>query len=114
MLKGYAENRALIGVGKAQQLLLNLGGKLTPDPALARAGETAAVVVELGQDFAQLCFPTAIHPRPYSQVEDLAVISPLKHCRHPGFLASRADATTAPWAATAFRSGGRLRSNHPE
>ena len=65
MLKGYAKNRSLIGVGKAQQLLLDLGGKLTPEPALAGAGETAAVVVELGQNFAQLCFPTAIRPRPY-------------------------------------------------
>jgi hypothetical protein len=49
-----------------------------------------------GQDFAQLCLPTTIDPRPYCQTEDLAVVSPVKHCCHSGFLVNRADATTVP------------------
>src|SRR6516164_5653153 len=95
MLKGYAKNRLLVGIGKAQHFLLDLGCKLAAQQAIARAGEVPAVVVELGQDFAQLCLPITIRPRPYCQGEDLAVVSPVKHCRHSGFLVSRADATTA-------------------
>jgi len=39
-----------------------LGRKLTPEQAIAGAGEIAAVVVELCQDFAELCSPGAIRP----------------------------------------------------
>src|SRR6516164_1016985 len=99
MLKGYAKNRLLVGIGKAQHFLLDLRRKLAAQQAIAGAGEVAAVVVELGQDFAQLCLPTAIRSRPYCQGEDLAVVLPVKHCRHSGFLLSRADATTAPCSA---------------
>jgi len=63
MLKGYHKNRLLIGIGKAQHLLLDLGRKFTAEQAIAGAGEVTAVVVELGEDFAQLCFPTTIRPR---------------------------------------------------
>ena len=62
MLKGYAKNRLLVGIGKAQHFLLDLRRKLAAQQAIAGAGEVAAVVVELGQDFAQLCLPTAIRP----------------------------------------------------
>jgi hypothetical protein len=62
MLKGYGENRLLVGIGKAQHFLLDLGRKLAAQQAIAGAGEVAAVVVELGQDFAQLCLPTTIRP----------------------------------------------------
>jgi|SRR5215469_1965206 len=96
MLKGYDENRLLVGIGKAQHLVLNLGRKLAAKQVVAGAGKVVAIVVELGRDFAQLCFPTAVRLRPYCQSEDLAVISPVKHCRHPEFLANRADAATAP------------------
>jgi len=106
MLKGYAKNRLLVGIGKAQHFLLDLRRKLAAQQAIAGAGEVAAVVVELGQDFAQLCLPTAIRPRPYCQAEDLAVVSPVKHCRHSGFLVGRAGATTVA-AARAFLSSGR-------
>src|SRR5215471_18477456 len=96
MFKGYAENRLLVGIGKAQHFLLDLGRKLAAQQAIGGKGEVAAVVVELGQDFAQLCLPTTIRPRPYRQGEDLAVVSPVKHCRHPGFLVNRVHAATAP------------------
>jgi hypothetical protein len=95
MLKSYNKNRLLVGIGKAQHLMLNLGRKFEAKQVIAGAGKVAAIVVELGQDFAQLCFPTAVRLRPYRQSEYLAVISPVKHCRHPGFLAKRADATIA-------------------
>ena len=85
MLKRYGKNRLLIGIGKAQHLMLDLGRKLTAEQVTAEAGEVATVVVELGQDFSQLCFPSTVRPRPYSQAEDLAVVSPVKHCRRPGF-----------------------------
>ena len=94
MLKGYAKNRSLVGIGKAQHFLLDLGRKLAAQQAIAGAREGAAVVVELGQDFAQLCLPATIRARPYCQTEDLAVVSPVKHRHHP---VNRADATTAPW-----------------
>jgi len=96
MLKGHAKNRSLVGIGKAQHFLLDLGRKLAAQQAIAGTGEVSAVAVELGQDFAQLYLPTTIHPRPYCQGEDLAVVSPVKHCRHSGFLVSRDDAPTAP------------------
>ena len=96
MLKGYDKNRLLVGIGKAQQLVLDLGRKLEAKQVVAGAGKIATIVVELGQDFAQLCFPTAVRLRPHCQPEDLAVISPVKHCRHPELLANRADAATAP------------------
>jgi hypothetical protein len=96
MLKSYNKNRLLVGIGKAQHLMLNLGRKFEAKQVIAGAGKVAAIVVELGQDFAQLCFPTAVRLRPYCQSEDLAVISPVKHCRHPEFPANRADAATAP------------------
>jgi hypothetical protein len=96
MFKVYAKNRLLVRIGKAQHFLLDLGRKLAAQQAIIGAGEVVAVVVELGQDFAQLCSPTTIRSRPYCQVEDLAVVSPVKHCRHSGFLVTRADATTAP------------------
>ena len=60
MLRGCAKNRLLVGIGKAQHFLLDLGRGLAAQQAIARAGEVAAVVVELGQDFAQLCLPTTI------------------------------------------------------
>jgi len=85
VLKRYGKNRLLIGIGKAQHLMLDLGRKLTAEQVTAEAGEVATVVVELGQDFSQLCFPSTVRPRPYSQAEDLAVVSPVKHCRRPGF-----------------------------
>jgi len=97
MLKGYAKNRSLVGIGKAQHFLLDLGRKLAAQQAIAGAREGAAVVVELGQDFAQLCLPATIRARPYCQTEDLAVVSPVKHRHHSGFPVNRADATTAPW-----------------
>src|SRR6516164_1250219 len=74
----------------------NWSRKLTTEQVTAEAGEAATVVVELGQDFSQLCFPCTIRPRPDSQTEDLAVVSPVKHCRRPGFLTTPRDATTAP------------------
>ena len=95
MLKGYDKNRLLVGIGKAQQLVLDLGRKLEAKQVIAGAGKIATIVVELGQDFAQLCLPTAVRLRPHCQPEDLAVISPVKHCRRPQFLANRADAATA-------------------
>jgi hypothetical protein len=113
MLKGYAKNRLLVGIGKAQHFLLDLGRKLAMQLAIAGAGEVAAVVVELGQDFAQLCLPTTIGPRPYCQTEDLAVVSPVKHCYHSGFLVNRADARAAS-CGDAFLSRVRFRKNHPE
>jgi hypothetical protein len=113
MLNGYAKNRLLVGIGKAQHFLLDLGRKLATQQAIAGAGEVSAVVVELGQDFAQLCLPTTIGPRPYSQGEDLAVVSPVKHCRHSGFLVSRADATTAPGSED-IPIKRKTSQNHPE
>src|SRR5215469_9940603 len=92
MLKRYDTNRLLIGIGKAQHLMLDLGRKLTAEQVIAEAREVATVVVELGQDFSQLCFPSTVRPRPYIQAEDLAVVSPVKHCRQPRI----PDATTAP------------------
>ena len=96
MLERDHKNRLLVGISKAQYLLLDLDRKLMAKQAIAGGGEIAAVVIELGQNFAQLCFPPAIRRRPYCQPEDLAVISPVKHCRHPELLANRADAATAP------------------
>src|SRR5215472_8628350 len=96
MLEGYDKNGSLVGIGKAQHLMLNLGRKLAAKQVIAGAGKVAAIGVELGQDFAQLCFPIAVRLRPYCQSEDLAVISRVKHCRHPEFPANRADAATAP------------------
>src|SRR5215469_4198173 len=95
MLKGYAKNCSLVGIGKAQHFLLDLGRKLAAQQAIGREGKVAAVVVELGQNFTQLCLPTTIRPRLYRQAEDLAVISPVKHWRHPGFFVNRANAATA-------------------
>jgi len=112
MLKGYDKNRSLVGIGKAQHLVLNLGGKLAAKQVIAGAGKVAAIVVELGQDFAQLSFPIAVRLRPYCQPEDLAVISRVKHRRHPEFLANRTD--PAMLLATAFRSSARSRRNHLE
>src|SRR5215831_5008657 len=80
--------------------MLDLGRKLAAEQVTAEAGEVATVVVELGQDFSQLCFPSTIRPRPYSQAEDLAVVSPVKHCRRPGFVATRGMHLPLP-AATA-------------
>ena len=65
MLKRYDKNRLLIGIGKAQHLMLDLGRKLAVEQVIGEAGEIAAVVVELGQDFSQLCSPSTIRPRPY-------------------------------------------------
>src|SRR6516225_176258 len=113
MLKGYAKNRLLVGIGKAQHFLLDLRRKLAAQQAIAGEGEVAAVVVELGQDFAQLCLPTAIRSRPYCQGEDLAVVSPAKHCRHSGFLVSRADDTTAP-GSEGIPIKPKTSKNHPE
>jgi hypothetical protein len=113
MLKGYAKNRLLVGIGKAQHFLLDLGRKLAAQQAIARAGEVPAVVVELGQDFAQLCLPTTIRPRPYCQGEDLAVVSPVKHRRHSGFLVSRADASTAS-GSEGIPIKRKTSQNHPE
>ena len=67
MLKGYDKNRLLVRIGKAQQLVLDLGRKLEAKQVIAGAGKIATIVVELGQDFAQLCFPTAVGLRPYCQ-----------------------------------------------
>jgi hypothetical protein len=58
------KNRLLIGIGEAQHLMLDLGRKLTVEQVIGEAGEIAAVVVELGQDFSQLCSPSTIHSRP--------------------------------------------------
>ena len=113
MLKGYAKNRLLVGIGKAQHFLLDLGRKLAAQQAIIGAGEVAAVVVELGQDFAQLCSPTTIRPRPYCQGEDLAVVSPVKHCRHSGFLVTRADAAPAP-CGDGIPVKRKASKNHPE
>ena len=113
MLKRYATNRLLVGIGKAQHFLLDLDRKLAAQQAIAGAGEVSAVVVELGQDFAQLCLPTAIRPRPYCQGEDLAVVSPVKHCQHSGFLVSRADATTAAGSED-IPVKRKTSQNHPE
>jgi len=63
MLKGYAKNRLLVGIGKAQHFLLDLGRKLAAQQAIIGAGEVAAVVVKLGQDFAQPCSPTTVRSR---------------------------------------------------
>ena len=76
MLKRYDKNRVLIGIGKAQHLMLDLGRKLVVEQVTGEAGEVATVAVELGQDSSQLCFPSTIRPRPYSQAEDLAVDRP--------------------------------------
>ena len=113
MLKGYAKNRLLVEIGKAQHFLLDLGRKLAAQQAIAVAGEVAAVVVELGQDFAQLCSPTTIRSRPYCQAEDLAVVSPVKHCRYPGSLANRADATTT-LGSEDIPIRRKTSQNHPE
>src|SRR6516162_9829135 len=113
MLKGYAKNRSLVGIGKAQHFLLDLGRKLAAQQAIAGTGEVSAVAVELGQDFAQLYLPTTIHPRPYCQGEDLAVVSPVKHCRHSGFLVSRADASTAS-GSEGIPIKRKTSQNHPE
>jgi len=48
VLKGYAENRLLVGIGKAQHFVLDLGRKLAAQQAITGAREVAAVVVELG------------------------------------------------------------------
>src|SRR5262249_18693840 len=79
--------------------MLDLGRKLAAEQVTAEAGEVATVVVKLGQDFSQLRFPSTIRPRPYSQTEDLAVVSPVKHCRRPGFLATREMPLPLPVAA---------------
>ena len=113
MLKGYAKNRSLVGIGKAQHFLLDLGRKLAAQQAIAGAGEVSAIVVELGQDFAQLCLPTTIRPRPYCQGEDLSVVSPVKHCRHSGVLVSRAGSTTAPGSED-IPIKRKTSRNHPE
>src|SRR5215472_2704522 len=113
MLKGYAKNRLLVGIGKAQHFLLDLGRKLAAQQAITGAGEVAAVVVELRQDFAQLCLPTAIRPRPHCQGEDLAMVSPVKHCCHSGFLVSRADATTAA-CSEGIPVKRKTSQNHPK
>jgi hypothetical protein len=83
MLERDHKNRLLVGIGKAQYLLLDLDRKLMAKQAIAGGGKIAAVVIELGQNFAQLCFSPVIRRRPYCQPEDLAVISPVEHCRHP-------------------------------
>jgi hypothetical protein len=62
MLKRYGKNRLLIGIGKAQHPMLDLGRKLTAEQVTAEVGEVATVVVELGQDFSQLCFPSTVRP----------------------------------------------------
>jgi len=50
VLKRYDKNRLLIGIGKAQHLMLDLGRKLVVEQATGEAGEVATVAVELGQD----------------------------------------------------------------
>ena len=62
MLKRYDKNGLLIGIGKAQHLMLYLGRKLAVEQVIAEAGEAATVVVELGQDFSQFCFPSTTRP----------------------------------------------------
>ena len=114
MLKRYDKNRLLIGIGKAQHLMLDLGRKLVVEQVTGEPAEVATVVVELGQDSSQLCFPSTIRPRPYSLAENLAVVSPVKHCRHPGFLATRRMPLLPLPAATASLSSGRFRRSHPE
>ena len=46
MLKPYGKNCLLIGIGKAQHLMLDLGRKLAVEQVIGEAGEIAAVVVE--------------------------------------------------------------------
>src|SRR5712671_747473 len=70
-------------------------------------------VFELGEDFAQLCFPVAICRRSYCQPEDLAVISPVKHTVIPGSLRTARTPQSLP-AATTFLSSARFRRNHLE
>ena len=48
MLKRYEKNCLLIGIGKAQHLVLDLSRKLAVEQVIGEAGEIAAVVVELG------------------------------------------------------------------
>ena len=113
MLERDHKNRLLVGIGKAQYLLLDLGREFMVELTIAGGGEIAAVVVELGQDFAQLCFPTAIRCRPHCQAEDLTVISPVKHSNHPRFLANCADAAIAP-CGDSIPVSARYRRNHLE
>jgi len=46
VLKRYDKNRLLIGIGKAQHLMLDLRRKLAAEQVTAEAGEVATVVVE--------------------------------------------------------------------
>ena len=112
MLKRYEKNCLLIGIGKAQHLMLDLGRKLAVEQVIGDAGEIAAVVVELGQDFSQLCSPSTIRPRPYCPNRGSArgiarkALPPPRPCDPP-------DATTTAPCGDGIPFKRDFRRNHP-
>jgi hypothetical protein len=78
MLEREGQHRPLVGVRKAQCLQFDLARELVAQRIPAEHRQAPTIVVELGEDFAQLGLPGPVIGGCPRQVEDPAVIPPVK------------------------------------
>src|SRR6516165_7661664 len=85
MLEGKSQHRALVGIGELQRLALDLTCDLVAQHCSAERRQLPAVIIEIRQDFKELCTPSFIRCGGSREGEEPTVITPIQfgHSRDP-------------------------------